>query len=510
MNLLKFFEMAGRKLPSKIKVEVGGQVFFNQKANKTFADVVDFIAKKVGVDTFIEDNIQQIANRKIIGLKIDEFPVYQKNQLIDSSTDKFIISSHSNTAVKKYILDYLFDKYDINGKVEIIFTPEMEISNNIENYYLLGAYSKDNPDWWKQCVEEGKWYNGFALAGQDTLKDKVNGIPVGANVAIKSTYTKGRVNPAMMIKAIGVVTKNYEDGTQLDVDWVTDFTPFEIVRNDVGGYRSTLHEVNNQEHIDLIWNLEGTESEPTPVDEPEVQKFGNFFPSSFKAVQAQEEKPSVTSPFIDSICILGSSGKGKSYTTELILDSIPNLEYEFIIPSASTTNLLAQFSPGSERGGYVTSRLGKLIMKAHNNPTKNYVAVFDECHKAIVIEMINDELLQCISTKRNKGRRFISLEEEIADLYKGLSDFRGNLLIPDNFGFVFLSSKPDVIISNADFFNRVNIYVMVKRTEKENIKSSYNFNEDGKIELNTEYFKYFTDSEAEQIKREFDDAKNKL
>jgi hypothetical protein len=51
---------------------------------------------------------------------------------------------------------------------------------------------------------------------------------------------------------------------------------------------------------------------------------------------------------------------------------------------------------------------------------------------------------------------------------------------------------------------------MVKRTEKENIKSSYNFNEDGKIELNTEYFKYFTDSEAEQIKREFDDAKNKL
>lgn len=235
----------------------------------------------------------------------------------------------------------------------------------------------------------------------------------------------------------------------------------------------------------------------------------------FRGVQAQEEreKPEpvnpVVSPFIDAICILGSSGKGKSYTTELILDSIPNLEYEFIIPSASTTNLLAQFSPGSERGGYVTSRLGKLIMKAHNNPSKNYVGVFDECHKANVIEMINDELLQCISTKRNKGRRFISLEQEIADLYTGLSDFRGNLLLPDNFGFVFLSSKPDVIISNADFFNRVDIYVMSQRPNEDSVEDAFDYS-DGKIKLKEPYFKYFTNSEANQIKTEFDDANNKL
>ena len=94
-------------------------------------------------------------------------------------------------------------------------------------------------------------------------------------------------------------------------------------------------------------------------------------------------------------------------------------------------------------------------------------------------------------------------------MYKGLSDFRGNLLIPDNFGFIFLSSKPDVIISNADFFNRVDIYIMMKRPDENSIEDAFDYS-DGKIKLKEPYFKYFTDSEAEQIKREFDDAKNKL
>jgi hypothetical protein len=210
---------------------------------------------------------------------------------------------------------------------------------------------------------------------------------------------------------------------------------------------------------------------------------------------------------MDAICILGSSGKGKSYTTELILDSISNLEYEFIIPSASTTNLLAQFSPSSEKGGYVPSRLGKLIMKAYNNPSKNYVAVFDECHKANVIEMINDELLQCISTKRNKGRRFISLDDELSVLFSGLGEFRGNLLIPENFGFVFLSSKPDVITSNADFFNRVDIYIMMSRPDENSIEESFDYSGIN-IKLKEPYFKHFSGkdkSDIDLIKSTFDE-----
>jgi hypothetical protein len=191
----------------------------------------------------------------------------------------------------------------------------------------------------------------------------------------------------------------------------------------------------------------------------------------------------------------------------MILDSIPNLEHELIIPSASTTNLLAQFSPSSESGGYVESRLGKIIMKAHNNPQKNYVAIFDECHKSNIIEMINDELLQCISMKRNGGNRFISSEDEISKLYKGLKELRGNLLIPDNFGFIFLSSKPDVIISNEDFFNRVDIYVMTGKPDEKSIEDSFEYS-DGKIKLKEPYFKYFGGkgkSDIDLIRSTFDE-----
>ena len=105
-------------------------------------------------------------------------------------------------------------------------------------------------------------------------------------------------------------------------------------------------------------------------------------------------------------------------------------------------------------------------MDAHNNPDKLFTAVFDECHKASIIEMINDELLQCISKNRNLGKRFISLDTETQSLFTGLEDFRGNLLLPNNFGFIFLSSKPDVILDNDDFFNRVDIYVIIKQPKE--------------------------------------------
>jgi hypothetical protein len=183
------------------------------------------------------------------------------------------------------------------------------------------------------------------------------------------------------------------------------------------------------------------------------------------------------------------------------LENTEDSEFEFIIPTASTTGLLSQYSP---KGKYINSRLGKMIMTAYNNPNKLVTAIFDECHKSAVIEMINDELLQCISTRRNAGRRFISVDEETGDLYTGLSTHRGNLLIPDNFGFIFLSSKPDVIISNSDFFNRVDIYVLTEQPPKDS-DLSLDYDEEGNVILPS----YFTKIEGKDKDAE-DDINNLL
>jgi hypothetical protein len=115
-----------------------------------------------------------------------------------------------------------------------------------------------------------------------------------------------------------------------------------------------------------------------------------------------------------------------------------------------------------------------MLIEASKNPQKLYTAVFDEMHKSNVIEMINDELLQAVSKKRNRGRRFISLDQDTAEIYEDSEledDKRGNLTIPDNFGFIFISSKPALLLSNPDFANRVDI-VILKNWEEEIIKTS--------------------------------------
>jgi 5-methylcytosine-specific restriction protein B len=274
---------------------------------------------------------------------------------------------------------------------------------------------------------------------------------------------------------------------RINVEWLEE----RVGRNKSLNLPKSVFEVKNFDTE--IMNFTGTEEEsdeleifnrfagiPQPFDiESELGKaqaqaqadsdIENF--SRFRAVQNEEEDVYSINPFRQSICVLGKSGAGKSFTIDDILDNSEH-EYEFIIPSASTTGLLSQFSPSAKdgRGGYIPSRLGKLIEKAYKNKGRLYTAVFDECHKSNIIEMINDELLQAISTERNKNR-FISLDDETSDLYPSkVLDKRGNIQITDNLGFIFISSNARVISGNEDFFNRVDL-VEITKADRDLVKT---------------------------------------
>ncbi len=190
------------------------------------------------------------------------------------------------------------------------------------------------------------------------------------------------------------------------------------------------------------------------IDEPLETE--DVVPASIKIVRSPVKNPFGGVADSSAICVLGESGTGKSVTIENILENSGH-KYEFILPTATTTGLLSQYS--SKRNTYTLSRLGKMLIEAKQDPFEYYTAVFDEMHKSNVMEMINDELLQAISKRRNNGKRYISLDKDTAALYKGnLEDFgRNSFLIPDNFGFIFISSKEKVIKNNPDFYNRVDI-----------------------------------------------------
>ena len=220
-----------------------------------------------------------------------------------------------------------------------------------------------------------------------------------------------------------------------------------------------ITDTNPYRFILLYPDVEVQYVEEIDLEESDIVDFKNFR-------DIESDIPKVN-PFNQAILILGESGAGKSYTIENILES-SNHKYQFIIPTAATTGLLAQYSPS--KSAYVPSRLGKMLIEASNNPSDLYTAVFDECHKSNVIEMINDELLQAISLKRNRYR-FISLDDDTAEVFSG-SNLKptesGNIKIPDNFGFIFISSNPRVIGGNPDFFNRVDLIEVTEADRKIN------------------------------------------
>jgi 5-methylcytosine-specific restriction protein B len=104
-------------------------------------------------------------------------------------------------------------------------------SDEIPNYYMLGASYGGNDDQTERFVREGIWVNGW----QDRNLDTVRAIKVGDRVAIKAAFTRkndlpfdsgGKAISTMRIKATGVVTDNLGDGRHLKVDW----TPLEPPR----------------------------------------------------------------------------------------------------------------------------------------------------------------------------------------------------------------------------------------------------------------------------------------
>lgn len=189
-------------------------------------------------------------------------------------------------------------------------------------------------------------------------------------------------------------------------------------------------------------------------------------PSEF--IEKKEYIEYSENPFKQSICVLGDPGVGKSVTIRNILRN-ENHIFQIIEPTATTTGLLSQFSPSKHE--YVPSRIGKLLIESSTNPNNLYTVVIDEFHKSNVIEMVNDELKHAISLKRYSGDRFILIDDATEYLKEYLEeDDGGNAMVPDNFGFIFISSKPRVISNNRDIFDRLDVVIL--KEENRSINSS--------------------------------------
>jgi hypothetical protein len=165
----------------------------------------------------------------------------------------------------------------------------------------------------------------------------------------------------------------------------------------------------------------------------------------------------IQNPLNQAICILGESGNGKTFTTMATLE---NEEHDILyqILDEHQEHILYEYLPHEQN--YELSKVGDFILKANSNPNKYFTIVFDECHK--YLDKVNNSLLQCLSLERNNGVRFLQNDRRINNLYNDLEDCTYGKKIPDNLGFVFISSKPSNIEANEDFKNRLKFYEIQK------------------------------------------------
>jgi len=393
------------------------------------------------------------------------------NKILNEEEVKKIISSS-----KTYRIDH-FHNIDNSGNFIVMNSGFDQLMNNLFNMLTEIGIDKNNIKISKGDEELKNDENNdmtFIEAAQKILKDNGNKPMTSLEIysmikSDKMVKTSGltpqaTLNAQMILYSENSTAKNKNKKSIFKI--VEGTRPYKFILLSPDVIKDEDGEIKLfSKFRKTPFDIESELSKAQSQSQNDVETFNKF-----KAIQDEEEKELVKlNPFKQAICVLGESGAGKSVTIENVLSNEGD-EYEFIIPTAATTGLLAQFSPS--KSTYVPSRLGKMLIEASKNPNKLYTAIFDEMHKSSTIEMINDELLQAISPKRNAGRRFISLDHDTAEIFSdsNLNYERGNILIPDNFGFIFISSKPNVIASNADFFNRVDIINLTE--DDRNIKTS--------------------------------------
>jgi 5-methylcytosine-specific restriction protein B len=167
---------------------------------------IDSLANKIGQDPYnlAIDELETLYSRLLSVGDLHEYNISVNNRAPSAALKKLI------TLLK-------------NGDESPTLAPK--------SYWFVGAsYGDTSEDQTDRFIEEGIWQNGF----QDKLLDTVRSMQPGDRIAIKSAYTRKHGLPfdnkdqtvsVMGIKAIGVVTRNHDDGRFVDVDWGPRFEP---------------------------------------------------------------------------------------------------------------------------------------------------------------------------------------------------------------------------------------------------------------------------------------------